>query len=417
MAKQINTSFVQIINPVCCGLDIHKNKISACLITVGKNGQELHELKEFDTYTKELFSLKKWLDQNSCPVVAMESTGVYWRPVHNILEKSINVTLVNARHIKNVPGRKTDISDCKWLAGLLRHGLLKSSFIPPEPIREIRDLSRLAKTYTESTSDYKRRVHKLFTTANIKIDSVVTDLFGKTGRNLIHILCSKSDISVEDIKNNAAGSLKLKVKELHESIQGFFNEHHRFQLNGLMETIVHIENQTKQIRHKINKLTETYHELIDRLDEIPGVDKKSAQAIIGEVGVTLEEFESASAFVSWAGLCPGNNESAGKRKNGKISIRDHHLRTILIQVAWAAVKKNASYYKAKYYHLKARRGSKRAIVAISHRIAKSIYFIIKHGDTYCELGEDYLLTTNKQKSFKNLRKKAEKLGYDLVPQT
>jgi len=230
MTEKIDSTFIQIIHPVCCGLDVHKDKISACLLTVGKNGEEVHELREFGTFTEELYDMEKWLVDNKCPVVAMESTGVYWRPIHNVIENSMQVLLVNARHIKNVPGRKTDLSDSKWLAGLLRHGLLKGSFIPPDHIREIRELARLIKVYTESAADYKRRIHKLFITANIKIDSVVSDLFGKTGRNLMDLLCEKSDITIEDIEANAKGSLKSKAKELHASIQGFFKEHHRFQL-------------------------------------------------------------------------------------------------------------------------------------------------------------------------------------------
>lgn len=414
MTKKLDSTFIEIIHPVCCGLDVHKDKISACLITIGKEGEELHELREFGTFTEDLYDMKKWLVENNCPVLAMESTGVYWRPVHNVIEGSMEVFVVNARHIKNVPGRKTDLSDCKWLAGLLRHGLLKGSFIPPEPIREIRELTRLIKIYTESTSDYKRRIHKLFITANIKIDSVVSDLFGKTGRNLIDILCVKSDITIEDIEANAAGSLKSKVKELHASIQGFFKDHHRFQLIGMMQTISTLEEQIKQINSRVNNITKEHDDLLNRLDAIPGINKKSAQAIIGEIGITLEEFACVAAFVSWSGLCPGNNESAGKRKSGRSSVRNHPFKTLLIQVAWAAIKTKGSYYKAKYYRLKAKRGAKKAIVAIAHRIGKAIYNIVKHGDSYRDLGEDFLTSSHKQRAISNLKKKAEALGYKMV---
>jgi len=338
-----------------------------------------------------------------------------WRPIHNVIENSMQVLLVNARHIKNVPGRKTDLSDSKWLAGLLRHGLLKGSFIPPDHIREIRELARLIKIYTESAADYKRRVHKLFITANIKIDSVVSDLFGKTGRNLMDLLCEKSNITIEDIEANAKGSLKSKAKELHASIQGFFKGHHRFQLVGMLKTILTFEEQIAQLNQRVTHLTQEHKDLLNRLDAIPGIDKKSAQAIIGEVGITLEEFACVAAFASWAGLCPGNNESAGKRKSGRSPVRNHPLKTLLVQVAWAAIKTKGSYYKAKYYKLKAKRGAKKAIVAIAHRIGKAIYNIVKNGDTYRDLGENFLTGSEKQRAIYNLKKKADELGFDVVP--
>ncbi|MBT3177877.1 MAG: IS110 family transposase [Desulfobacula sp.] len=415
MTKKLDTTFIQIVHPVCCGLDVHKKKISACLIIIDEHGKEQYEVKEFGTFTNDLLEMKKWLTDNSCPVLAMESTGVYWRPVHNVIEGFMEVILVNARHIKNVPGRKTDISDCKWLAGLLRHGLLKGSFIPPKEIRQWRELTRLRRTYTESRADYKRRVHKLFETANIKIDSVVSDLFGVTGRNLIFLLCNESELSLDAIKENAKRGLKAKSKELHSSIHGFFEDHHRFQLIGMMEMIATFEKRITEITQRMDTLTEKHQDLLNRLDEIPGIDKKSAQSIVSELGITLDEFTCMAALASWAGLCPGNNESAGKRKSGRTSVRSHPFKTILVEVAWAAVKKKGSYYRAKYYKLKARRGAKKAIVAIAHRISKAIFNIIKQGDTFMDLGEDYLTVQTRQRVINNIKKQAEQLGYKLVP--
>lgn len=415
MTKHSNSTLIQIVHPVCCGLDVHKDKISACLITIDEAGAEQHEIREFSTFTQDLKKMKEWLLENNCPVVAMESTGVYWHPVYNTIEDTMEVVLVNARHIKNVPGRKTDISDSKWLAGLLRHGLVKGSFIPPENVREWRELSRLRKTYTESLADYKRRVHKLFITANIKIDSVASDLFGLTGTNLIHLLCTDSELTLEKVKELSKGRLKKKATVLHQSLHGYFKDHHRFQLIGMMESINLFQKQIDRINDRLEFLTLEHKDLLERLDEIPGIDKKSAQSIIGEVGITLAEFKSMSAFVSWAGLCPGNNESAGKRKSGRNAVRNHPFKTVLVQVAWAAIKKKGSYYKAKYYKLKARRGARKAIVAIAHRIAKAIYSIIKNGDDYKDLGEAYLDKPNKQRVLKSLTKKAEQLGMKLVP--
>jgi transposase len=327
----------------------------------------------------------------------------------------MEVILVNARHIKNVPGRKTDISDSKWLAGLLRHGLLRGSFIPPKEIRQWRELTRLRRTYTESLADYKRRIHKLFETANIKIDSVVSDLFGVTGRNLISLLCDESELSLSNIKKNAKGALKSKSKELHSSIHGFFEDHHRFQLIGMMEIITNFEQKITEITKRLDNLTFGHQNLLDRLDEVPGINKKSAQSIVSEIGITLDEFVCMAALASWAGLCPGNNESAGKRKSGRPSVRSHSFKTILVEVAWAAIKKKGSYYRAKYFKLKARRGAKKAIVAIAHRISKAIYNIIKHGATFKDLGEDYLTTQTRQRAIKNIKNRAKQLGYELVP--
>ena len=415
MTKKLDTTFIQVVHPVCCGLDVHKKKISACLITIDEHGQEQYEIEEFGTFTNDLLEMKEWLTDNSCPIIAMESTGVYWRPVHNVLEGFMEVILVNARHIKNVPGRKTDISDSKWLAGLLRYGLLRGSFIPPKEVRQWRELTRLRRTYTESLADYKRRIHKLFETANIKIDSVVSDLFGVTGRNLMSLLCDESELSLENIRANAKRGLKSKSKELLSSVQGFFEDHHRFQLIGMMEVIASFEEKVSEITARLDALTAGHQDLLDRLDEIPGIDKKSAQSIVSEIGVTLDEFICMSALASWAGLCPGNNESAGKRKSGRTSVRSHPFKTILIEVAWAAVKKKGSYYRAKYFKLKARRGPKKAIVAIAHRISKAIYNIIKHGDTFRDLGEDYLTAQTKQRTIKNIKQRAKQLGYELVP--
>ena len=415
MTKKLDTTFIQIVHTVCCGLDVHKKKISACLITVDNNGKEQYEIKEFGTFTDDLVEMKNWLLNNECPVLAMESTGVYWRPVHNVLEGFMEVILVNARHIKNVPGRKTDISDSKWLAGLLRHGLLKGSFIPEKEIRQWRELTRIRRTYTESLADFKRRVHKLFETANIKIDYVVSNLFGATGLNLISLLCDGSELNLATIEQNTKPGLKKKVIELHRSIQGFFEDHHRFQLIGLMEVMRSLEKQIDDITQRLENLTAGHQDLLDRLDEVPGIDKKSAQSIVSEIGVTLDEFICTAALASWAGLCPGNNESAGKRKSGRASVRSHPFKTILIEVAWAAVRKKGSYYRAKYFKLKARRGAKKAIVAIAHRISKAIFHIIKNGDHFMDLGEDYLTAQTRQKAINSIKKRANQLGYELVP--
>jgi transposase len=416
MAKSNDSSIISVVHPVCCGIDVHKEKLSACLIKTEESGTEEVLIQEFQTFTDELIRLREWLIEHDCPVVAMESTGVYWQPVHNVIEGCFAVILVNARHVKKVPGRKTDISDSKWLAGLLRHGLLRGSFIPPREVREWRDLTRLRRKHTETLGDYKRRTQKLFESANIKIDSVASDLFGVTGRNLMKLLLSgKSKITESDVKKSMRGRIKNKEDELYRSAQGFFSEHHRFILSSLLQTVEMVENEIKRIDQRLRTLTSSHADLLERLQEVTGVAEVSSHAIVAEIGPTLETFPSSAAISSWAGVCPGNNESAGKRHSGRSPVHRNHLKTILVEVAWAAVKKKGSYYKEKFHRLKARRGSKRAIVAIAHKLLKCIYHIIKDGTRFKDLGEQFLTLRNKALALLQLKRKAHQLGYTLVP--
>lgn len=416
--KRKDTRLLSVIHPICCGLDVHKGKISACLITTDQEGKEEYEIREYGTFTDELIELREWIADNDCPIVAMESTGVYWRPVHNIIEGYLEVILVNARHVKNVPGRKTDIEDSRWLAGLLRVGLVRGSFIPGKSVRHWRELGRSRKKYSQSLGDHKRRVHKVFETANIKIDSVVSDLFGVTGRNLIELLCSEdSEISIEQIAQCAKGSLKSKVTELYRSIQGFFEDHHRFLLMSLMRMITIIETEIAIITERMQMMMSKHDDIISRLDMVPGINEVSAQYVLAELGPTLKEFTSAGSLASWSGLCPGNNESAGKRRSGKSPVRKHVFKSIMVEIGWAAVKTKGTYYRDKYYRLRARLGPRKAIVAIAHRILKAIYAIIKHGEEYKELGEDYLSRKSMANKITILKRKAKEMGYELVPIT
>lgn len=415
MATKNDSTVLSVVHPVCCGLDVHKKKISACLLGAGVTKDESVMIREFGTFTDDIEQLRTWLAEHECPIVAMESTGVYWRPVHNILEGEVEVILVNARHVKNVPGRKTDIEDSRWLAGLLQHGLLRGSFIPAKEIRTWRELSRSRRKNTEAIGDYKRRVHKLFESANIKIDSVVSDLFSMTGRNLISRLISSSCVlSLTDVQECAKGSLRDKVQELYRSIHGFFEEHHRFLLASMMRILKTLEQENEEISARMKELMQAQQDLLSRLDEVPGISELSAQYVLSELGPELDTFPSSAALASWAGLCPGNNESAGKRKSGRSPVKKHHLKSIMIEVAWAAVKKKGSYYRDKYWRLRYRLGPKKAIVAIAHRIIKALYAIIKHGERYKELGEDYLAQRSNVNKLVKIRKEAKAFGYKLI---
>jgi transposase len=416
MNQDKTKQIISVVHPVCCGLDVHKKSISACLIFNDSSGQEHSIIQEFDTFSDSLIKLKEWLIEHSCPIVAMESTGIYWRPVHNILEEAVEVILVNARHVKNVPGRKTDIADSRWLAGLLRHGLIKGSFIPPKHVREWRDITRCRQKHVQTLNDYKRRVHKLFESANIKIDSVLSDLFGATGRRLIALLADpEAEITLEDVKKAAHSRVRHKVPELFRSIQGHFTAHHAFMLRSLLRTISHHEQEIETLDCRLKELMSEHTPILEELDRIPGINEITARSVLAEIGPSLDAFPSCSHLTSWAGLCPGNNESAGKRKGGRSPVKKHHLKTILVEAAWAATRKKDSYYKEKFHRLKSRRGPKKAIVAIAHRLLKAIYHVIKFGTAFRDLGAQYLQQRAQAATLRYLRKQASILGMKLVP--
>ncbi len=413
--KKDNTTTLSVIHPLCCGLDVHKDAVSACLMFSDKKGRERTELAEFATFTDDLIKLKEWLLERHCPIVAMESTGHYWTPIHNVLEGFVHVVLVNPKHVKNVPGRKTDIADSRWLAGLLRNGLVKGAFIPPKFQRHWRDLTRMRTNYVRSVGDYKRRVHQLFQQSNIKIDSVVSQLFGLTGRNLMQLLIAKDAVpTLSEVEECLRGSLKDKATELHACVKGFFEEHHRRLLTMLLATIDHLEAQIDILDQRIRDTMSEYEDVLDRLMEIPGISSVSAAALFSEVGTTLDAFDSPNSLAAWCGLAPGNNQSANKRRGGRKPVKRNHLKTIMVEVAWPAIKKKGSYFRAKYYALKSRLGPKKAIIAIAHHILKAIYHVIKNGAKFQDLGEAYLLERNRDSRLKYLRKQASLLGFELV---
>jgi transposase len=415
MSRKDCNAVLSVVHHNCCSLDVHKDKISAAVIMTLEDGSVEEDIMEFRAFTEDLYRLKEWILEHGCDVVAMESTGVYWRPVHNVLEDTFQVVLVNARHVKHLPGRKTDVSDSRWLAGLLRHGLVKGSFIPERHVRQWRDLARLRKTYVESLADYKRRVHKLLECANIKIDSIASDLFGVTGRNLMGLLVSGEEITFEAVSRCTRSRLRGKEKELYKSIKGFFNDHHRFQLVSIFALIETVENQISVVHKRLSSLLTDRRDKIDKLIQVPGISEVSAHALLSEISDTLDQFQSAESLAAWAGLCPGNNESAGKRHSGRSPVRSGHVKTIMVEVAWGAIRKKGSYYREKYYSLRARKGAKKAIVAVAHRIIKAVFHILKFNIPYCELGDAYLIQLNKKSKLQNLQKQAAKMGYSLVP--
>jgi len=416
MVQGKDTAFVTVCHPVCCGLDIHKDLIAACLLGDKEDGTEYWELREFGAFRDDLIRLRDWLQEHNCPIVAMESTGIYWRPVYNILEASVQVILVNARHVKNVPGRKTDLSDSKWLAGLLRHGLLRGSFIPPAHVRDWRDLMRMRRGLMEHLGNYKRRVHKVLESANIKLGSVLGDIFCGTGRRLLRLLLERtSEITVTEVEPCLRGRLKHAPEEICMALQGHLRDQHLYMLKKYVQLLESLEAEIAEIDSRVQGLMVPYDPVRQRLKAIPGISDIAVNLILAEIGPTLEQFPSSAALASWAGLCPGNNQSAGKRRSGRSPVRRHHLKTIMVEVAWAAIKKKGSYFRDKFYRLRVRLGHKKALIAVAHRLLTAIYYVIKEEQDFRDLGENYLLLRHQARRLAALKRQAKVLGYELSP--
>jgi transposase len=348
-----------------------------------------------------------------CTHVAMESTGVYWKPVYAILEGALEIVVANAQHIKKVPGRKTDVKDAEWIADLLCHGLLRSSFVPPPPIREVRDLSRYRRKLVESRSAERNRLLKLLETANIKLASVATDVFEASGRLMLGALV-EGEATPQQMADLAKGPLRKKIPHLELALEGKMEEHHRFLLKVQLHRLQAAEEDLAILERRLQEKLEPYATQLTLLDEIPGVDWTLAAVIIAELGVDMSVFQSVSQLASWAGVCPGNNESAGKRKSSRIPKGNVHLKTALVEAAHSAARAKGTYLRDKFFRLKARRGYKRAAVAIAHKILVAIYHMLSRQVSYNDLGDLYLDKLNKHHLTRNLVHRLERLGYTVT---
>jgi len=392
-----------------CGLDIHKKTVVACIMGDGQK----KEIRTFSTFTDELLELKKWLKSNGITHVAMESTGIYWKPIFNILEDSFQLFLVNARHIKHVPGRKTDVLDSEWICRLLRAGLLRGSFIPPRDIRELRDLTRYERKLVQAISAEKNRIQKVLEDANIKLSSVVSDMSGVSATEIIEELIEGS-LSPDELAELARGRLKPKKAEIARALRGNFTDHHKFMIESSLSHIKHLEGIIGEIEERISELLKPYQEEYELLQTIPGVKEKGAASIIAEIGAEPDKnFPSPEHISSWAGIAPGNNESAGKKKSGKTTKGNKNLKATLTESAWAAARKKDCYLRSKYHSLIGRRGKKRTLIAIGHKILISAYYILKDKVPYNELGSNYLDLRKVNKVRNNLVKRLERLGYNV----
>jgi transposase len=400
----------------CCGLDVHSRSIQACVRRTGKEGRIHQEVRTFGTMTRDILVLADWLSSEEVTHVAMESTGVYWKPIYNILEGRFTILLVNARHIKNVPGRKTDVKDCQWLAQLLQCGLLKGSFVPGRPQRELRDLTRHRAQLVNEKSAVVNRVHKVLEDANIKLGTVATDILGKSGRDMLRALIQGGK-DPEEIADLARRKLRGKIPQLCLALEGQVSDHHQFLLRKLIDHLEYLEGQIERFSQRIEEVSGPFEEAIQEVARLPGLERRSAENVIAEIGSNMGQFPSEEHLSSWAGMCPGNNESAGKKKSGKTTKGSRWLRRTLTQAAWAASKKKGSYFQAQYRRLVGRRGKKRALIAVGHSLLVVIYHMLKDHTGYKELGADHFDTLNSKRLVPYLVKRLEHIGYkvNLIP--
>jgi transposase len=399
-----------------CGLDVHQATIVACVLIGGPKGKVHKEIRTFSTFTRELLALKDWLQEQGITHVGMESTGVYWKPIYAVLEGHVELIVGNAQHMKQVPGRKTDVKDSEWIAQLVRHGLIRPSFVPPKPLRELRELLCYRRKLIESRTAERNRLIKLLETASIKLTSVASDAFGVSGMAMLRAIAD-GEAKAETLAEMAKGVLRKKLPELMLALDGRIEEHHRFLLRLQLRRLEQVDRDVAEVEMRVEEKLLPYQQQRRRLTQIPGVNTQIAAVLIAEIGVDMSVFKSADHLASWAGVCPGNDESAGKRRSGKVTKGNVALKTALVEAGLAAGRTKGTYLKDKFHRLKARRGLKRAAVAIGHKILVAAYVMLSRNVDYAELGESYLDRLDRTRTVAALRRRIERLGYDvnLVP--
>jgi transposase len=375
----------------CCALDVHKRQVTACVHVPDSAGERSELCAEFSTMTGELLGLRDWLKGLGVTHVAMEATGVYWKPVYYLLEDDFELLLVNAQHVKNVPGRKTDVQDAQWLCQLLEHGLLRASFVPPKPIRELRDLTRYRKSLIWERTREANRLQKLLEDANIKLASVASDVLGASGKAMLGALCEGSN-DPRALAELAKGKLRSKLPALRAALEGRFSAHHALMTSHLLAHIEYLDDAIASLSEEIEERVRPFAAELERLCTIPGVARRTAEVLIAEFGADMGRFPSHRHAASWAAICPGNEESAGKRRTGKTRKGNRWLRTALVEAAnSAAGRTKDTYLHAQYLRVKRRRGHKKAIVAVGHSILVAAYYILRDQRPYDELGGDYFI--------------------------
>lgn len=377
---------MEVLIPHCAGMDVHQETIVVCALNTQEDGTIQSEVRTFGTLTKNLFELLEWLESKAITHVAMESTGIYWKPVYNILEGYFNVTLANAQRIKNVPGRKTDVCDSEWIAKLLRVGLIEPSFVPSEDLRELRDLCRLRKKRVGNLTAEKNRIQKYLESCNVKLGTVISDVFGVSGRNILERLIEQGYLDASDVDQCVKGTIRKKKQQVADSLFGTITPHQLELIRDCWEHIVFLEKSIASLEAKIDAHLQPYHEEYKLLQTIPGVSEATAAAIIAEIGVDMTQFPSAEQLSSWAGVAPGNHESAGKKKSTKSLKGNSHVKVALCEAAWAIARSRNNGLSTKFWKIASRRGKKKACIAVARKILVICYHILRDRQPYIEGG-------------------------------
>jgi len=405
---------MQVLYPRCAGLDVHKDTVVAHVRCVSEPVH--HETRSFATTTKGLLALAEWLGEPGCTHVALEATGIYWRPVWHVLEGQVELVLANAQHIKNLPGRKTDVNDAMWIADLLAHGLIRSSFVPPMPIQDLRDLTRTRKQLVREISQHSLRIQKVLEDANIKLGSVLSEVLGVSGRAMLGAII-EGESDPHKLAELAQGTARRKHDALVEALHGRIRPHHRTLLRLHLNLIAALEHTVGEIDAAVGKCLEPIHQRARLITTMPGIRDLGAEAIIAEIGIDMTRFATAGHLLSWACLCPRNDQSAGKRRSTRLRKGGTWLKTLLVTAAWAAVRTKASYLRAQFLRLKARRGAKKAIIAVAASMLTAIYYMLRDGLPYRDLGPSHFDQHHRDKTIRRLFRRLHDLGYTLPPQT
>lgn len=398
---------MQVLFARCAGLDVHKDTIVACVRCVSAPVHQ--EVRSFGTTTAQLLALADWLGEHGCTHVAMEATGVYWKPVWHILEDEFELVLANAAHIRNVPGRKTDVNDAMWIADLLAHGLIRSSFVPPAAIQELRDLTRTRKQLVREIAQHSLRIQKVLEDANLKLGSVLSDVLGRSGRAMLEAIVA-GETNPERLAELALGTARNKTAALREALRGRITEHHRTMLKLHLEVVNALQRSLLELDATVGKALTPIKQRARLLTTMPGVSDLTARVMVAEIGVDMSRFPSSGHLVSWAGLCPRNDESAGKRRSTRVRRSGTWLKTALVTAAWAAIRVNDSYLRAQFLRIKARRGAKKAILAVAASMLTAAYFMLRDGVEYLDLGADHFDRHDRTKTIRRLLKRLADLG-------